>query len=159
MKDAAFAVVIKNGELLLTERRDVPIWVLPGGGIEARETAEEAVVREIKEETGCDVRLIAKTHEMWPVNRLAVMTHLFLAEPLNEPHPSSLETRHNCFFPLGQLPLTLFEPHRLWVEEALATNHLIKRPLSEISYRAAFFYFLRHPRQVLHYLITRLTKS
>ena len=31
--------------ILLIQRRDVPVWVLPGGGIEPNETAEEAIVR------------------------------------------------------------------------------------------------------------------
>lgn len=159
MKDAAFAFVIKQNELLLTKRRDVPLWVLPGGGIEAGETAEEAAIRETKEETGCDIRLLTKTHEMWPINKLAVSTHLFIAEPLNEPLSSSTETSQNRFFPLRELPKTLFAPHRLWIEEALATTHLIKRPLSEITYRGAFLYFLRNPLQTLRYLFTRFTKA
>ena len=32
-------------------------WEFPGGKIEAHETQEHAIIREIKEETGCDVEL------------------------------------------------------------------------------------------------------
>ena len=34
-------------------------WVLPGGGLEDYETCEQAAVREIREETGYDVQLLA----------------------------------------------------------------------------------------------------
>lgn len=39
-------------KLLLVKRRDVPVWVFPGGGIEKGETPERAVVREVFEESG-----------------------------------------------------------------------------------------------------------
>jgi 8-oxo-dGTP diphosphatase len=46
------------GRLLLIQRGHDPHrgrWSLPGGRIEAGESAEEAVVREVREETGLDV--------------------------------------------------------------------------------------------------------
>lgn len=50
--------VIKNDEVLLVQRTEKECpdahlkWELPGGKVEFGETAEQAVVREIKEETG-----------------------------------------------------------------------------------------------------------
>ena len=41
--------------VLLSHRRDLDLWNLPGGGVESRELPTEAVVRETKEETGLDV--------------------------------------------------------------------------------------------------------
>jgi 8-oxo-dGTP diphosphatase len=43
------------GYILLVHRRDMDLWDLPGGGIEAGELPTEAVIRETKEETGLDV--------------------------------------------------------------------------------------------------------
>jgi ADP-ribose pyrophosphatase YjhB (NUDIX family) len=46
------------GRLLLIRRGHEPhrgLWSLPGGRIEAGESPEEAVVREVREETGLDV--------------------------------------------------------------------------------------------------------
>lgn len=35
----------------------MPAWTMPGGGVELHETVEEAAVREVREESGYDVRL------------------------------------------------------------------------------------------------------
>jgi 8-oxo-dGTP diphosphatase len=46
------------GRLLLIRRRNEPgagLWSLPGGRIEPGETAGQAVVREVREETGLEV--------------------------------------------------------------------------------------------------------
>ena len=57
---AAYGVIVKDGELLLTHWNEEGRtgWTLPGGGLEDYETAEEAAVREIREETGFDAELV-----------------------------------------------------------------------------------------------------
>ena len=52
----AFAVILDHQHrVLLCHRRDLDVWNLPGGGVETGELPTEAVVREVKEETGLDV--------------------------------------------------------------------------------------------------------
>jgi ADP-ribose pyrophosphatase YjhB (NUDIX family) len=54
----AFAIIFnENEEVLLSHRRDMDIWNLPGGGVEPHEMPDEAVIREVKEETGMDVTI------------------------------------------------------------------------------------------------------
>jgi 8-oxo-dGTP diphosphatase len=50
----AYAVIVRDGDLLLTHWNENGRtgWTLPGGGLEDYETAEQAVVREVREETG-----------------------------------------------------------------------------------------------------------
>lgn len=51
------AVVVDDGRLLLIRRGHGPAageWSLPGGRVEERELLEEAVVRELAEETGVE---------------------------------------------------------------------------------------------------------
>lgn len=55
-------VVIADGKVLLVRRASEPLkgqWSLPGGLVELGETLEEAVRRELKEETSLDVRVVA----------------------------------------------------------------------------------------------------
>ena len=51
------AVVERDGQFLIVEERSSGVVVLnqPGGHIEAGESPEQAVVRETREEAGCDV--------------------------------------------------------------------------------------------------------
>lgn len=53
------AVVVRAGAALLVRRGKEPLrgrWVVPGGTVELGETLEEAVAREVLEETGIVVR-------------------------------------------------------------------------------------------------------
>lgn len=53
------AVLIHDGRVLLIRRGTEPLrgrWVVPGGRVEAGETLEAALVREVLEETGLEVR-------------------------------------------------------------------------------------------------------
>lgn len=52
------AIIICDGKILLEKRKGEPgkgKWSVPGGLVELGERAEDAVVREVKEETGLDV--------------------------------------------------------------------------------------------------------
>lgn len=55
-------IINENNELLL-QKRAVPAekdhWCIPGGRVEMFETLEETVIREVKEETDLDVKIIS----------------------------------------------------------------------------------------------------
>lgn len=61
IKKRAQAILIEHGRLLMVRHFDTTIgqhyWCLPGGGIEQGELPEQAVVRELQEETGLTVRI------------------------------------------------------------------------------------------------------
>src|SRR5437588_5232967 len=54
---AVSALIFDDGRILLAHRRDIDWWNLPGGGMEAGETVDEALRREVREETGLEVEL------------------------------------------------------------------------------------------------------
>ena len=53
------AACIRNskGEILLQNRGDNRGWGFPGGALEIGESYDEAVVREVREETGIDINV------------------------------------------------------------------------------------------------------
>ena len=52
-------IVLKDGKVALVYRRNSPKgWALPGGFVEDDETLEEACKREVKEETGLEMKII-----------------------------------------------------------------------------------------------------
>jgi len=62
------AVIIEfpNNKILLVKRATVVFkgyWALPGGKVDAGETVEQTVVREVKEETGLHVEIVRKIGE------------------------------------------------------------------------------------------------
>ena len=59
MRQRAAGIIIQDGKILLLHRqKDGKVYyIIPGGGIEAGETPEQAAKREIKEETNLDVEI------------------------------------------------------------------------------------------------------
>jgi 8-oxo-dGTP diphosphatase len=60
---AAYAVIVEQRQgrehvlLALWNEGEVPMWTMPGGGVELDESVEQAAVREVLEETGFAVEL------------------------------------------------------------------------------------------------------
>jgi 8-oxo-dGTP diphosphatase len=52
-RPAAYAIVVHDGKLLVTKQ--LGVFHLPGGGAELGEYREDAVIREVREETGIEV--------------------------------------------------------------------------------------------------------
>ncbi len=121
------AAVLRDGLVLLAERRTLRGWELPGGNARPGEPPEEALRREVLEETGIRVRVGARVgryrrrgllaHEAW-VYRCAVEGGAL--EP-------SWETPRVAWFPTDRLPSTLFPWFRGPLEDALAGARELER--------------------------------
>lgn len=68
-------VVDQDGRILLIRRRDNGQWQPPGGILELEETIENGLRREIREETGLDVRVgrITGVYKNLPLNVVALV--------------------------------------------------------------------------------------
>jgi ADP-ribose pyrophosphatase YjhB (NUDIX family) len=91
------------------DRRGRLLWSLPKGHIEAGETAEEAAVREVEEETGIIGRVVAPlgTIDFWFVaedRRVHKTVHHFLLRALGgELSDSDVEVSEVAWVPLEEL--------------------------------------------------------
>jgi ADP-ribose pyrophosphatase YjhB (NUDIX family) len=59
---AVSAAIFRDGRVLIVRRARPPahgLYTLPGGGVELGETLEEAVIREVREETALDIEPVA----------------------------------------------------------------------------------------------------
>jgi 8-oxo-dGTP diphosphatase len=65
-RTATAIVAFPEDRILLIKRSTPPFvgyWALPGGRAELNEAVEQTVVREVKEETGLDVKVVSKVGE------------------------------------------------------------------------------------------------
>jgi 8-oxo-dGTP diphosphatase len=114
-----FALIFNNEkQILLGHRRDIDWWNLPGGGMESGETVDEALCREVREETGLEVkveRLIGVYSK--PQKQEVVLT--FLCQVIGGTLQSTEETLESRFFTPDALPGNTLPKHRQRIEDAL----------------------------------------
>jgi 8-oxo-dGTP pyrophosphatase MutT (NUDIX family) len=141
--------------ILLIKRRDVPVWVLPGGGIDPEEEPCQAIIREILEETGFTVKVERLVGDYIPMNRLSKRTHLYECIILQGEPTLSPETCGVQFFSIDKLP-PLPPPYLEWIMDGKAKKPSVQKKLTSVSYPALFKNALLHPILVARFLLARL---
>ena len=80
--DVVAAIIEKDGEILATQRGYGEFeggWEFPGGKVEAVETPEQAIVREIKEELNADIAVrdfLVQVEHDYPTFHLSMKCYL-----------------------------------------------------------------------------------
>lgn len=110
------------GRVLLVEhvfRRTYP-WGLPSGWIEPSETAAQALVREVREETGlaCEVAGLIAFESGFQSRCTAVL----IGRSGGTPDAASIETHSAAFFEPHELPEGLLPASRVYIERAVAVR-------------------------------------
>jgi mutator protein MutT len=104
---AGAAVFAEEGRLvlLIKENYDRRRWGFPGGALEPGETPEQAVVREVREETGIEVRADALVGSYSLADR-SLVAHLFRCEVVagTPAVPDSGEIAEVGWWPVDELP-------------------------------------------------------
>jgi 8-oxo-dGTP diphosphatase len=158
-RQAVYGILFDKAKenVLLVKRRDIPVWVLPGGGLDLNESPEEGVLREVEEECGCKVSIVRKIAEYLPVNNLTQKTHFFECSIIEGSPKANEEAKEVLFFPLNDLPKKLAPPFPLWIQDALKTEEkLIVKPTEGVTYLILIKLLIRHPILIIRYLLTKL---
>jgi ADP-ribose pyrophosphatase YjhB (NUDIX family) len=117
-------VVERDGRLLLARRAVAPaqgLWDLPGGFLEAGETAEAGVHREIREETGLAVRLVrylGSFPDTYGPRRLPTLNLAFVVAVASGRPQAASDVAALAWFGPGEIPRPLAFPHQEQVVRA-----------------------------------------
>ena len=123
---AVFRKTERGMEVLLIKRGNYPyegMWALPGGFVDMEETLEEAVVRELQEETGLSGIQLKQLHAFSeihrdPRGRNISINFYGIADSKNTDVKGGDDAADARWFPVDQLPELAFD-HIKVVEMAL----------------------------------------
>ncbi|MEJ8843315.1 NUDIX domain-containing protein [Lacibacter sp. H375] len=126
----AAAIFNEKGEILLQRRKDVNQWCIISGHVEFGETIEQAMLREIEEETNSTADLIrfigvysspASQTYNYPDRTIQYVTSYFEAKLTTDLADgfSNNETQELKFFSPDQLPGELANINPYWLSDAL----------------------------------------
>ena len=115
---AVSALIFEEGRVLLAHRRDIDWWNLPGGGMEVGETVDEALCREVAEETGLEIEVeqLVGVYSK-PQKQEIVLT--FRCHITGGTLTATEETRECRYFAPDALPTNTLPKHRQRIEDAL----------------------------------------
>lgn len=120
-----FRRTARGMQILLIERKNEPFegqWVFPGGFVDMEETVEQAVVRELEEETGLKDIQLKQYHTFSAVDRdprgrtVSVVFYGFAGS--NARPKANDDAARACWHNLNQLPKLAFD-HQQILREAL----------------------------------------
>ncbi len=115
----AYAVIFDGaGGMLFCHRRDCDFWNLPGGGVEAGEAPWQAVVREVREETGLEVE-VERLAGLYSWDALDEVIYSFVCRVIGGALLTHTdETDDARYFALDNLPANTFLEHAARARDA-----------------------------------------
>jgi ADP-ribose pyrophosphatase YjhB (NUDIX family) len=114
------AIIEMNGGVILIKRKNPPPgWAIPGGFVDYGETLEEAVVREMKEETCLDINLVRQFHTYSDPGRDPrhhTVSTIFIATSSGSPEAAD-DAKDIGIFTKDSLPEDIAFDHRQILED------------------------------------------
>ena len=107
----ASALVLRDGRLMLTRRARPPqegLWDLPGGFVDPLELPEDAAVRELREETGLEIRierLLGFFLDTYGDDGVATLNVYYVASVAGGDEAPADDVSEIGWFPLHEVPL------------------------------------------------------
>ncbi|HIP25277.1 MAG TPA: NUDIX hydrolase [Archaeoglobus profundus] len=117
------AVIPYQGKIVVIRRKNEPFkgyYALPGGIVEYGETVEEAVLREVKEETGLDVeihKLVGVYSDPRRDPRGHFVSICFITIPIGGELKAGSDAKDIALFSLDNIPKLAFD-HNKMIEDA-----------------------------------------
>ena len=109
-------IIIEQSEgiILILRRNEPRQWAIPGGFCDYRESLEEAAIREAREETGLEVKLIEQFHTYSDPRRdprQHNITTVYIARSIGGTLQAQDDAKEIGVFPEGELPPELAFDH------------------------------------------------
>jgi ADP-ribose pyrophosphatase YjhB (NUDIX family) len=128
-------IIIEMGEgsIVLIKRKNIPRgWAIPGGFVEYGESLEEAAVREAREETGLDVKLVRQLHTYSDPTRdprRHTISTAFMTTASGTPQAAD-DAEEIGIFTKDNLPLPLMFDHEKILEDYFFIKSIsLRRPV------------------------------
>jgi 8-oxo-dGTP diphosphatase len=127
------AIVLHAQQVLLVQRDNPRFWELPGGHIAPGETPAEAVLREVREETGVQIAIVELLGWYERTGFRAHRAPVYLCHPQHgTPCPQDEDIVQVQYFPLHRLPRGLCPWYRAILTDDLPSVR--PRPLQQCQH-------------------------
>ncbi len=126
-----------DGGIILIKRKNPPYgWAIPGGFVDYNETIEHAAIREAKEETSLDIKLIEQFYTYSDPDRDPrghTISTVFIAEADGTPHAKD-DAKECRIFKINEIPQELAFDHRRIIADYLNYKKTGERPKPKVCY-------------------------
>ncbi len=143
-------------KILLIKRRDVPIWVPPGGGVERDEEPHQTVVREVFEESGYQVEVLRLVGKYTPSGGTK-SNFVFECRIVGGESTLSNESQAVDFFSIDSLPTSMMPIHHRFIKDALQNlTETLEITYKRFTKKDLLRLALKHPHLAFRYFLTKL---
>ncbi len=114
---AVDAIIVRGNQVLLIKRKEEPckgMWATPGGFVDFDETTEEALAREVREETGLSVltsKFLSLNSDPARDPRQVVCAVYLVTVPPDQQAIAGDDAATVCWFPFNAIPSNLAFDH------------------------------------------------
>ena len=155
---SVFGIIFSEDQksMVMVKRRDFPLWVFPGGGMEEEESPEKACLRELEEETGFRCRIIRKVCDFDHKKVMKVRSSLFVCQVVSGQAKLSNEAMKVSFFPIAEPPKLFLPIFKEFLDISLAGTKQNNLILKSITWANAIKFLFNHPLISIRFLFTRI---